>query len=140
LLTEKGKEAIIGHDGHLPVLPPGDVASVVLGLSHNLTQWTTGATAHGTVAFKTASGRKKSVAFSVSFASELHSLLYDDEMPRTLYDIQKISKSLDEIKGELQRLREVLERPQYSEPTGAHAFMGRARRLLRRAFSRPSED
>ena len=44
LLTEKDTEVILGHDGHLPVLAAGDVASVPLGLSHKLTQWTPGAT------------------------------------------------------------------------------------------------
>lgn len=72
LLTEEGKEVMLGHDGHLPVLVAGDVASVSLGLSHKLTQWTPGATAHGTIAFTTASGRKRCNAFTLSLAHELH--------------------------------------------------------------------
>lgn len=111
LLTVEGSPSVIGDDGYLPVLAAGESATDYLGLSHEVFSKYADTTAHGTVTFKTASGRKRSATFTVSLEHERRSLVHDDELPKTLYDVQKIPKSIDDIKGELQRLRLHLEKP-----------------------------
>ncbi len=65
--------------------------------------------AEGTIAFKTATGSRRALTFKVSAEHERHSYLHDDELPMTLFALQKIPKGLDSLATEIRRLRETFE-------------------------------
>jgi len=82
---------------HIGVLLPQDSASVMIGRSHELFRKYESLTFTGVIKFRDASGSLRSRPFHVSCDGHRKQLLHDDELPRTLYDLQQIPQRLAEI-------------------------------------------
>jgi hypothetical protein len=93
--TEEGDE-VIALDS-IPSLMPQASASVNVGRPHELFKKYGEMQFSGIVEFKDVTGKKMRQRFKCSADEHRSSLTYDDEMTRTLYDLQKVPKELSEI-------------------------------------------
>lgn len=109
LKNASGEEVLLGRDVAIPVIPEGEDASVLLGSSHRFFQTHQDTTYRGTILYANASGRQYSKPFVVSAEHERASLVHDEEIPKTLFELQKIPDELQHVTRELRYLREVLE-------------------------------
>ena len=92
----------------IPVLLPGEVASVVLGVTHRFYSEDSDTTCSGTIQFKTASGRKRSHDFMISGEHERRALTFYEEAPKTHYELQKLPRELEKIRDQLIEIRKAI--------------------------------
>jgi hypothetical protein len=104
----EGHVVAFGPGGVLPVLNPGENASLVLDASHAFFAKHVDATFSGRVSFTTASGDSRSKAILVSAEHERRALVHDSEEPKTHYEIQKLPEKLESIATELEKLRKAV--------------------------------
>jgi len=109
LRNATGEEVLLGRDVAIPVIPAGENASVLLGDSHRFFQAHHDTTHTGTIVYANVSGRRYSRSFVVSAEHERVSLVHDEEIPKTLFELQKIPDKLEHVTRELRYLREALE-------------------------------
>jgi hypothetical protein len=110
LRDAQGKEVLLGRDVAIPVIPEGESASVVLGSSNTFIRAHTDTTCRGTVSFENASGRRYSKPFVVSAEHERVSLIYDEEMPKTHRELQRLPDEVERVAREIAGLARVVER------------------------------
>ncbi len=89
----------------ISALVPQQSASVLLGVPQKLFEKYEAMEFAGTLGFKDAAGKRWEHRFRVSADEHRERLVHDDELPRTLYDVQQIPKALDEISKAIQSLR-----------------------------------
>jgi hypothetical protein len=89
----------------IAVLIPQDSASVLVGRPNQLFQKYPVMRFEGTVEFKDVTGKTKRHKFICSADEHRKRLVHDDELPRTLYDLQKIPQSLSEIQKAIHELQ-----------------------------------
>lgn len=81
----------------ISLLMPQASASINVGRPHELFRKYKDMTFTGTVEFKDVTGQKMSQSFKCSADEHRSSLTYDDEVTRTLYDLQKLPEGLAAI-------------------------------------------
>ena len=82
---------------NISVLVPQDSVSAIVGRPHELFRTYPIMHFEGRVEFKNAAGKRIRYPFICSADEHRRRLVYDDEMPRTLYDLQQIPRELKEI-------------------------------------------
>lgn len=87
------------------VLIPQDSASVMVGRPNELFKKYPMMRFEGTVQFKDAAGKTRSQRFVCSADEHRKRLVHDEELPRTLYDLQKIPQELAEIRKVIEEFR-----------------------------------
>jgi hypothetical protein len=103
-LENANRERItLGVDSAIPIISPGDAASVNIGLSREHLKAWDDTTRRGTIAFADGAGNKYSRAFVVSAEHERVAMLYSDERVKTEYELQQIPAALKKIADELQK-------------------------------------
>ena len=90
----------------LPVLPPQASVSVNVGRPRELFKKYPTMRFEGTVRFKDVTRRDISQPFVCSADEHRRGLVHDDELLRTLYDVQQIPKELKKIDKAIQDLRQ----------------------------------
>ena len=100
--NEEGKEVVIQG---IPVLTPQESVSLLVGRSMQLFHAYPSMTYEGTVEFKDVSKKSIKQRFICSADAYRHRLLHDDELPRTLYDLQKIPERLTEIREAIEKTK-----------------------------------
>jgi hypothetical protein len=90
----------------IPALMPQDSVSVNLGRPHELFKKYLDMRYEGAVDFEDVTGRRISQKFICSADEHRSRLVHDDEMPRTLYDLQKIPQELAEIRKAILGMRD----------------------------------
>jgi hypothetical protein len=93
--NEKGEE-VTAVDA-ISVLMPQDSVSVLVGRPHELFKKYPAMQFEGTVEYKDATGKRMSQRFLCSADEHRTRLMHDDELPRTLYDLQQLPQKLTEI-------------------------------------------
>jgi hypothetical protein len=81
----------------ISVLMPHDSVSVLVGRPHELVQKYPTLRFEGTLEFKDATGKRRTQRFVCSADEHRKRLTFDDEMPKTLHDLQEIPEKLTEI-------------------------------------------
>jgi hypothetical protein len=109
-LSAEGKPVAFAADVPIPVIPPGESASVTLGTSNDFITSQADTTYRGSLTFKNASGRSRSVQFVVSAEYERTALVYDEERSRTEFQLQKLPEELRRVSDQLDRLSRIAER------------------------------
>lgn len=89
----------------IPVLPPGDDVAVLIGESHAFFENNADATYSGEIEFENAAGRRRRHRVHVSAEAFRASLTYDDEAPKTHYQLQKIPGQLKDIATAIGKLK-----------------------------------
>jgi len=112
-----GKEVLLGRDVPVPVIPQGESASVLLGVSHAFMAKHKDTTFKGTITFRNPSGRRFSIAFVVSGEHERQALVHDEEGPKMQYELQKVPEALARIAAEIAGLGHVLARGASEAPS-----------------------
>jgi hypothetical protein len=110
LRDAEGKEVLLGQSTAIPVIPERESASVSLGSSNAFVLKHPDTTCRGSVNFENASGRKYSKPFVVSAEHERVALVHNEELPKTLWEIQKIPGQLERVAREIAGLANMLER------------------------------
>jgi hypothetical protein len=95
---------MLGVDGPIPVIGPGEAASVKLGAPFAYLKVWTDTTRRGTIAFDDATGKHYSRSFIVSPEHERVALSYNEERVRTEYELQQIPDALGKIAKALEKL------------------------------------
>jgi hypothetical protein len=93
--NEEGEE-LTGLD-EIPVLMPHESASIMAGRPSELFKKYPEMRFEGTIEFKDVVGKRRTQRFVCSADEHRKRLFHDDEMVRTLYDLQQIPKKLDDI-------------------------------------------
>lgn len=109
LRDAKGEDVLLGRDVAIPVIPEGENASVLLGSSHKFIDRHTDTTCRGIVSFENVTGRRYSKPFVVSAEHERVSLVHDEEMPKTLRELQRLPDELERVVREIAGLARVVE-------------------------------
>jgi hypothetical protein len=81
----------------ISVLMPHDSVSILVGRPHDLLQKYPTMRFEGTLGFKDATGKYRKQRFICSADEYRKRLTFDNEMPRTLHELQKLPKELTEI-------------------------------------------
>jgi hypothetical protein len=110
LRDSRGEDVLLGRDVAIPVIPEGESASVLLGASHAFMSAHADTTCRGTLSYQNASGRRYKKSFVVSAEHERVSLVHDEELPKTLSELQKLPDELQKVARELAGLTQVVER------------------------------
>jgi hypothetical protein len=121
LRNSKGEDVLLGRDVAIPVIPAGESASVLLGASHAFMKAHADTTSRGTLSFENASGRRYRRPFVVSAEHERVSLVHDEELPKTLSELQKLPDELERVARELASLTQVVERIATAPPPNSAA-------------------
>jgi hypothetical protein len=87
----------------IPVLIPHDSVSVLVGRPHELFKNYPTMRFEGTVEFKDVTGKHMKQRFLCSADEYRNRLTFDDEMPKTLHDLQKLPDKLTDICKAIQR-------------------------------------
>lgn len=93
--NEEGEE--LRELDEIPVLMPHESASITAGRPCELYKKYPAIRFEGTVEFKDVMGKLRKQRFVCSADEHRKRLVHDDEMVRTLYDLQKIPEKLDDI-------------------------------------------
>jgi hypothetical protein len=109
-MNEQGEAVHLGSGGVVPVLNPGEEASVAVSVAHKFFAMGEPLVFSGRLSFNDASGNSHSKQLVVSAEHERRALLHQSEEPKTLYELQKLPAKLDAIAKELRSLREVVDR------------------------------
>jgi hypothetical protein len=89
---------------HITVLLPGESVSTLVGVSTNTVKKYASSRYTGKVRFEDATGKKWKDKFICSVDADQKRLVHDEEMPRTLRDLQDIPKELTRIADALKKL------------------------------------
>ena len=81
----------------IAVLTPHDSVSVLVGTALEIVQKYPILRFEGTLEFKDVTGKRRTQRFVCSADEHRKRLTFDDEMPKTLHDLQKIPEKLTEI-------------------------------------------
>lgn len=81
----------------ISVLMPHDSVSVLVGRTHELVRKYPTMRYEGTLEFKDVTGKHRTQKFVVSADEHRKRLTFDDEMPKTLHDLQKLPEKLTDI-------------------------------------------
>jgi hypothetical protein len=100
----KGEEITVLDE--IPVLLPDQSVSTNMGTSIELVKKYSDKRFEGEAEFKDANGRSLRQKFVCSTQEHRKRLLHDEELPRTLYDLQKIPEKLEKIVDTLREMRE----------------------------------
>lgn len=101
-LNQKGEE--ITSVDQIPVLLPQDSVSTLVGSSQSMVKEISETRFEGECRFRDSSGKWYSDHFVCSVAGSLKQLVHDDEMLRTLRDLQEIPTELERIAVLLERI------------------------------------
>jgi hypothetical protein len=91
---------------YISVLLPGESVSTLLGVSTDTVKKLSTTRFEGEVKFKNSNGKVYKEKFICSADAHQKRLVHDDELPKTLRDLQDIPKELGRINDALQRLVE----------------------------------
>jgi len=92
----------------VPVLLPKESVSVLIDEANHFFETISNANYTGWVQFQDASGRERKHKFFLSIEAYRNRLYYDQEEPKTNYQLQKIPEKLDKLAKELEAIREQL--------------------------------
>jgi hypothetical protein len=81
----------------ISVLMPQDSVSIVLGTSLEMVEKYPSLRFEGTVAFKDVAGKERSQRFRCSADEYRSRLTFDQELPKTLHELQKLPEELEKI-------------------------------------------
>ncbi len=104
LLNRKGEEAHfteVKDASDIAVLLPGESVAVLIDASMQAYTKNQDMNYSGEIEFRNASGRKRKHPFFISAEPYRHTLLHEEEQPKTLRDIQKIPDELEKINSKL---------------------------------------
>jgi hypothetical protein len=87
----------LGIDTPIRVLAPRQSASVLIGIPHMWFSKVSDTTSKGSISFLNASGHRRSTPFTVSAEHERTALVHYDELPKTLYELQKLPDLLEKL-------------------------------------------
>jgi hypothetical protein len=90
----------------ISVLMPHDSVSILMGRSNELVRKYPTMRFEGTVEFKDVAGRKRAERFRCSADEHRSRLTFDQELPKTLYELQKLPEELEKIHKAIQSFRE----------------------------------
>ncbi len=110
-VDREGRSVQFGTGGILPVLNPGEEASVMLNVAHEFFSKDHALTFTGRLTFADVNGDIHSRQLMVSGEHERRALLHQSEEPKTMYELQKLPDKLDAIAKELQQLRKAVGHP-----------------------------
>ncbi len=99
-VSHKGEE--VDNLDHISVLLPQDSVSTLIGASTELVKKLSDSQFEGECSCRDATGKKYRQKFICSVGGSQKQLVHDDELPKTLYELQKLP-------GELDRIAEILE-------------------------------
>jgi hypothetical protein len=116
LCDANGGDVLLGRDVAIPVIPEGENASVLLGASHSFMSRHADTTRSGTVEFENVTGRRYRKPFVVSAEHERISLVHDEEMPKTLRELQRLPDALEGIAQGIAGLARVMEQDISASP------------------------
>jgi hypothetical protein len=89
----------------ISVLQPQDSASVLIGVSNQAVKELSRTRFEGECSFKDSAGRKFHEKFICSVDANQKQLIHDDELPKTLRDLQEVPKELGRIADQLEKFR-----------------------------------
>lgn len=101
--NEEGEE--VSALDFISVLTPQDSVSVMVGRPQQLFQKYSTMRFEVTFEFRDAAKKKMRAAFVVSADEHRKRLVHDDELPKTLYELQQIPGKLDEIGKEIRKIQ-----------------------------------
>lgn len=108
------KEHPLDHNGnqvtsldHIPVLLPQESASTLVGVSANAVKELARSRFEGECQYKDASGKRFRQKFICSVDAHQKQLIHDNELPKTLRDLQEIPKELSRIGKLLEGIKSV---------------------------------
>jgi hypothetical protein len=108
LRDANGTDVLLGRDVAIPVIPERESASVLLGSSNAFIGAHADTTCRGIVSYENASGRTFSKPFLVSAEHERAALVHNDEMPKTLWELQQIPDELKHVAAQIKNVVRVL--------------------------------
>jgi len=100
----------------IPVLLPDESVSTLVGASHDIVKKYTGIRFEGEAHFEDANGRLFCQKFVCSTQEHRKRLIHDEELPKTLRDLQDVPKQLGQIVDALNELRINQENSRRSDP------------------------
>lgn len=108
----KWKTCPVDHKGnevrsldHISVLVPDESVSTLIGTSHDTVRKLSDTRFEGECNYKDASGKRFRQKFICSVDASQKQLLHDNELPKTLHELQNIPKELSRIADQLENLR-----------------------------------
>jgi hypothetical protein len=81
----------------IPMLMPHDSVSLLVGVAHEVFEKYPAMRFEGTVEFKDVAAKQRTQRFLCSADGHRHGLTFDNELTRTLYELQKLPKELTDI-------------------------------------------
>jgi hypothetical protein len=99
----KGEEISVLDE--IPVLLPDHSVSTNLGVSHEMVKRYLKTPFEGVAEYKDANGKSLRQRFICSTQEHVKRLMHDEELPKTLRDLQKVSEQLEEIAKALNQMR-----------------------------------
>lgn len=103
-LNEEGEE--VKALDTISVLMPQDSVSILIGRSGELVKKYASMCFEDSVAFKDVAGKKHTQRFRCSANEHRKRLVHDEELPYTLYELQKLPKELAEIRKAIESFRD----------------------------------
>jgi hypothetical protein len=85
---------------------PQDSVSIGLGSSHEMVAKYPTLRFEGTVAFKDVAGKERTQRFRCSADEQRSRLTFDQELPKTLHELQKLPEELDKIRKAIESFKE----------------------------------
>lgn len=104
--VRSGDVVQLGLNGVLPALGPSEKASRLLDVSHEFFARHSDATFTGVMSYTNASGQQYRHDIVVSAEHLREAMLHDEEPLKTHYELQKLPEKLDNIAGEIKKLRQ----------------------------------
>jgi len=98
LQDAEGRIVTLGTNTPIPVLEAKQSASVLIGIPHMWFSKVSDTTSKGSINFLNASGHRRSAPFIVSAEHERSALVHHDELPKTLYELQKLPDLLEKLR------------------------------------------
>jgi hypothetical protein len=88
---------------HIAVLPPQESVSTLVGASHDTVRRLSDLRFEGECSYRDSTGRKYHEKFVCSVDASRKQLLHDNELPKTLRELQDIPKELGRIAEQLEK-------------------------------------
>lgn len=88
----------------IAVLVPQDTVSTLIGTAHDTVPRLSDSRFEGECHFKDASGKKLRQKFICSVDANQHQLIHDSELPKTLWELQKIPREISRVTTQLEKL------------------------------------
>lgn len=103
---------------HISVLRPQESASVLVGASSSIVSRIAESTFDGECYWTDAAGKEHRRDFVCSVDGNQRQLVYDDELPKTLYELQKVPNELSRIADRLGEFKSALKQVEEVEGAG----------------------